>query len=32
MTVEDGLHGKFSYEQKKEFKERMWRFLESLGL
>lgn len=32
MTVENGLHGKFSYEMKKEFKKRMFAFLDELGL
>lgn len=32
MTVKGGLHGKFNYAQKNEFSERMWRFLEAVGL
>lgn len=30
MTVEDGVHGKFSKEVRKEFSKRMWDFLDSI--
>ena len=32
MTVENGRHGKFSYEKNKEFKKRMFAFLDGLDL
>ena len=32
MTVKNGAHGKFTPEEKKEFRKRMFAFLEELGL
>lgn len=32
MIVKDGQHGKFDYQTKLDFKNRMWQFLNTLGL